>query len=79
MIYTKWLEFKPVRTEFQRKLSKDLRSIKCSNKSFVFADKTRMYGSGPKEYDKLLNNIVTKSYKKSNIKTVNEINKKKMY
>ena len=80
MIYTKWFEFKPVRTEFQRKLSKDLRSIKCSNKSFVFADKTRnMYGLGPKEYDKLLNNNVTKSYKKSNMKTVNEINKKKMY
>ena len=38
-----------------------------------------MYGLGPKEYDKLLNNNVTKSYKKSNMKTVNEINKKKMY
>ena len=34
-----------------------------------------MYGLDPKEYDKLLNNNVTKSYKKSNIKTVNEINK----
>ena len=34
-----------------------------------------MYGLDPKEYDKLLNNIVTKSYMKSNIKTVNEINK----
>ena len=69
-------EFEPVRTEFQRKLSEDLRSIKRSNKIFVSADKTRnMYGLDPKEYDKLLNNNVTKSYKKSNIKTVNEINK----
>ena len=34
-----------------------------------------MYGLDPKEYDKPLNNNVTKSYKKSNIKTVNEINK----
>ena len=43
---------------------------------FVSADKTRnMYGSDFKEYDKLLNNNVTNSYKKSNIKTVNEINK----
>ena len=43
---------------------------------FVSADKTRnMYGLDSKEYDKLLNNNVTKSYKKSNIKTVNEINK----
>ena len=29
----------------------------------------------PKEYDKLFNNNVTKSYKKSNIKTVNEVSK----
>ena len=34
-----------------------------------------MYGLDPTEYDKLLNNNVTKSYKKPNIKTVNEINK----
>ena len=33
-------EFEPVRTEFQRKLSEDLRSIKRSNKIFVSADKT---------------------------------------
>ena len=43
---------------------------------FVSADKTRnMYGLDSKEYDKQLNNNVTKSYKKSNIKTVSEINK----
>ena len=70
------IKFEPARTEFQRKLSEDLRSNKRFNKIFVFADKTRnMYGLDPKEYDKLLNNNVTKSYKKSNIKTVNEINK----
>ena len=34
-----------------------------------------MYGLDPTEYDKLLNNNVTKSYKKPNTKTVNEINK----
>ena len=33
-----------------------------------------MYGLDPKEYNKLLNNNVTKSVKKSNIKTVDEIN-----
>ena len=69
------IEFEPERTEYQRKLSEDLRSIKRSNKIFVFADKTRhTYGLDPKEYDKLFNNNVTKSYKKSNIKTVNETN-----
>ena len=70
------IEFEPVWIEFQRKLSEDLRSIKRSNKIFVSPDKTwNMYGLDPKEYDKLLSNNVTKSYKKSNIKTVNEINK----
>ena len=34
-----------------------------------------MYGLDPKEFDKLLNDNVTKNYKKWNIKTVNEINK----
>ena len=34
------IEFEPARTEFQRKLSKNLRSIKCSNKIFVSEDKT---------------------------------------
>ena len=33
-------EFQPIRTEFQRKLSEDLQSIKHSNKNFVSADKT---------------------------------------
>ena len=70
------IEFDPVRTEFQRKLSKDLRSIKHSNRIFASADKTRnMYDLDPKEYDKLLNNSVIKNYRKSNIKAVNEINK----
>ena len=50
--------------------------LNVPTKIFVFADKTRnMYGLDPKECSKLLNNNVTKSYKKSNIKTVNEINK----
>ena len=71
----KQIEFEPVRTQFQRKLSTDLRSIKQSNKVFVPADKTRnMYGIEPKEYDKLLSDNVTKNYKKSNLDMVNEIN-----
>ena len=70
------IEFETVRTEFQRKLSEDLRSINRSNKIFVSADKTRnIYELDPKEYDKLVSNNVTKSYKKSNIEAVNEVNK----
>ena len=70
------IEFETIRTEFQRKLSEDLPSIKCSNKIFVSADKTRnIYGLDPNEYDPLLHSNVPKSYKKLNINTVNEINK----
>ena len=59
------IEFETIRTEFQRKLSENLPSIKCSNKIFVSADKTRnIYGLDPNEYDPLLHNNVTKSYKK---------------
>ena len=55
------IEFEPVRTEFQRKLSQDLRSIKRPNKTFLSAGKNRnMYGLGPKEYDKLFNNKLQK-------------------
>ena len=63
----KTIEFKPVKNNFQKQISSDLKSIKNSNKIFVPADKTRnMYGLEPKEYEKLLNDNVTKTYKKSN-------------
>ena len=35
------VEFEPVRTSFQKKLSEDLRSIKNSDKVYASADKTR--------------------------------------
>ena len=70
------VEFEPVRTEFQRKMSEDLRSIKNSKKIFVSADKTRnMYAITPEEYDKLLQDNVTKTYKKTNPNVVERINK----
>ena len=69
------IEFEPVRTNFQRQLSNDLRSIKNSDKVFVSADKTRnMYGITPQEYEKLLKDNVTKTYKKTNTALVNNVN-----
>ena len=69
------VEFEPVRTSFQRQLSEDLKSIKNSDKVYVPADKTRnMYGITPQEYDKLLKENVTKTYKKTNAGLVNQVN-----
>ena len=69
------VEFEPVRTNFQRQLSEDLRSIKNSDKVYVSADKTRnMYGITPQEYEKLLKENVTKTYKKTDTRMVNEVN-----
>ena len=56
-------------------MSEDLRSIKNSKKIFVSADKTRnMYAITPDEYDKLLKDNVTKTYKKTNSAVVDRIN-----
>ena len=61
------IEFEQVRTEFQKKMSSDLSSIRKTKKIFVAADKTRnMYGISPQEYKKMLKDNVTKTYKKSN-------------
>ena len=69
------IEFEPVRTDFQRKLSADLRSMKNSEKVYVSADKTRnLYGITPEEYDKLLKENVTKNYKKTNAGLVDHVN-----
>ena len=69
------IEFEQVRTEFQKKMSSDLSSIRKTKKIFVAADKTRnMYGISPQEYKKMLKDNVTKTYKKSNTEAVNAVN-----
>ena len=69
------IEFEDVRTEFQKKMSADLKSIKKSGKVFVSADKTRnLYGIRPEEYTKLLKDNVTKTYKKSSEDIVDPVN-----
>ena len=59
------VEFRKVSNEFLRKLSSDARDIKRSNDLLVPADKTTNLYEMPKAaYDKLLNENITKSYKK---------------
>ena len=70
------VEFRKVNDPLQNKILSDIKSIRKSNKVFVHADKTtNMYGVSPQEYEKLLSDNVTKTYKKSNMDLVNMVNK----
>ena len=70
------IRFRAVKNEFQNKLRKDLKEITSSEKLYVNADKTRnLYAIKPEEYEKLLKNKVTETYKKCTGKQVEEVNK----
>ena len=59
------LEFKEVLNDFQIKLRDDINEIKASNKIFVSADKSRhIYKTEKDEYNKMLIDSITKTYKK---------------
>ena len=69
------LKFKRFTNNFQQQLRKDINSMKSSNKLYVPADKTtNMYKVTPQEYDRLLTNSITKTYKKTNNNTKHLIN-----
>ena len=70
------VEFRQISNSFQGKLKNDVDHIKKSNKIFVFADKSRnIYEVEQEEYKKLLKENITKSYKKSNLTKLYNINK----
>ena len=57
------------------KLHEDLRKIRLSKKTLTFADKTsNMYRHEKEEYRRLLQNVVTTTYKKFNKETERRIN-----
>ena len=75
LLLIKNLEFKKVHNDFQMKLRDDIKEIKASNKVFVSADKSRhIYKMEKDEYKKLLQDNITKTYKKSNGKKLRDIN-----
>ena len=60
------IRFHKVKSNFQRKLNKDLKTIKLSNKTLTPAGKTlNMYKLTKDEYNHLLDNAVTATYKKA--------------
>ena len=73
---TQNIKFRKTNDTFQRTLNQDIKSVRSSNKAFFPADKTRnMYEMDKDTHDKLLHENITKSYKKCDNNTYNEINR----
>ena len=69
-------EFKSVKNKFQQKLNGDLKNIRNSKNLLVFADKTNnMYEMSKENYNKLLHDNITKTYKKTNSSMKHKIDK----
>ena len=69
------IEFRKVRNEFQKKLAKDVKSIKENKNLLVSADKTtNLYEMEKEAYSKLLQENITKTYKRSR-KGTQEVNR----
>ena len=75
LIMARGIQFKKTGNNFQRKLNEDIKAIRNSKKAFIPADKTRnIYEMDKPTYEKLLQQNITKAYKKSDNKTYNDIN-----
>ena len=60
------LRFQKVDNKFQRKLAKNLKGIRSSNKNLTAADKmSNIYRLSKVEYSNLLQNAITSKYKKT--------------
>ena len=69
------VEFTDNKSHFQRKLDKDISSIKKSKNVFVKADKTgNIYETSPETYKKLLKENITREYKKADNTIIQETN-----
>ena len=69
------LRFRKLNDSFQEKMKSDISEIKSSPNVFIFADKTsHIYKAAPREYNKLLKDNITKSYKKSTDRLGKSIN-----
>ena len=60
------IRFRKTRNHFLKKIQKDIWSIKSSDKTIFFADKTtNLYRLTKAEYDHMINNAITSKYKKA--------------
>ena len=69
------IAYKDVKCQFQQVLKNDIASVKNEDRLFVKADKsTNFYKLDAPEYNRLLNDNVTKTYRKADIKQISDIN-----
>ena len=69
------IEFRKINNSFQEGLSNDIKQAKNSDKVFVSANESRrIYKLCQNEYKKLLKENITKTYKKSDRRKVNNMN-----
>ena len=67
--------FKPISNNSQDEMKADIDSIKRSQNIYIFADKTNnLNKTDVKNYNKLLINNISKTYKKSDSVIFNKIN-----
>ena len=75
LLMAKNIEFRKVNNSFQERLINDIKQTKNSDKVLLSIDKSRhAYSLGQKEYKKLLKENITKTYKKSDRRKVNNMN-----
>ena len=76
MMMIKNIQFKNIKNDFQKQLKKDISDIQKCEKVLIPADKSRnIYKMETADYDKLLHDNITKTYKKSDQRKINNINK----
>ena len=71
----KIIKFRKRQSNFQEKLNEDIKTINNTNKTLTFADKTsNLYKLSKEEYNKLLNESITTTYKMVSDKISDKIN-----
>ena len=76
MELVKNVTFRKVYSNFHDQRNKDINSIRKSNNVFIFADKARnLYETSKENYNKLLTENITKTYRKATNKIYSNINK----
>ena len=69
------IEFRNIKDPFLNTINEDLKKVNSSKNVFVFADKTRnLYEVTPEEYNKILTENISKSYKLGNNNQTDDIN-----
>ena len=76
MLMIKNIQFRHINSTFQGQLKKDFQEIRQTNQLFESAGKSRsFYKMNKEDYEKLMHENITKTYKKINESKIKTINK----